>query len=431
MATPAALHEPALEPEERARLRQQVALFEMALQAPAADEQALNQAYARISGYNGLMPGLLLVVDHRLQIRHANEQAGVLLGMQCRALPGRPLAEVLPDCQQIMAELADRSDGNLRCETQFRHYDGAWLPVLLSLAVEQASDDQPQYVLVGIDLRERRQLEVQLRHAQKLEAMGSLAAGMAHEINTPLQFLGDNLDFVEEAARDLLALLADLGLWLRDGSDAALTVLRRRHARLDADFLVAQLPQALARSQDGVRRVTDIISSLRTFSHASEVAVPEPLDALIENAATLVAHELRPVADLVFDLADLPPLPCRRDHLVQVLINLLTNAAHAVAERFGDGGGRGLITISTALSADRQQIELVIGDNGCGVPEAIRHRIFDPFFTTKPVGRGTGQGLAISRAIIVDQHHGSLECESQAGAGSRFVIRLPLQGVAS
>ncbi len=431
MALPAATHELDIRPDAQERLRQQVALFEQALQEPAADEQALNQAYARISGLNSPLPGLLLVVDHRLLIRHASEQAGLLLGMQCRALPGRPLAEILPDCQDILDALAQRGDGNLRCETQFRHYDGEMLPVLLSLAMERASDDRLQYVLVGIDLRERRQIELHLRHAQKLEAMGSLAAGMAHEINTPLQFLGDNLGYVEEAAHELLVMLARLSDWLRGGSAEALADLRLCHAGLDADFLAAQLPRALVRSQDGIRRVTRIIDSLRTFSHGSEVAVPESLDVLIENAATLVAHELRQVADLVLKPAALPLVPCRRDHLVQVLINLLTNAAHAIAERFGDTGGRGLIEVSSALSADGSQVELVISDNGCGVPDAIRHRIFDPFFTTKPVGKGTGQGLAISRSIIVDQHHGSLEFEPQAGAGTRFIIRLPLEASTS
>ncbi|MEL0027497.1 MAG: ATP-binding protein [Perlucidibaca sp.] len=190
---------------------------------------------------------------------------------------------------------------------------------------------------------------------------------------------------------------------------------------------MTHLPEALARSEDGVRRVTQIVASLRGFSHASEQAAPEDLGRLIEQAVTIVAHEWRLVAELKLRLSALPLVPCRRDHLVQVLVNLLTNAAHAIAQRYAGDGGRGLIEVSTALSEDGRMAELVVADDGCGVPESIRHRIFDPFFTTKPVGKGTGQGLSISRAIIVDQHHGSLTCRAREGGGTQFVLCLPLE----
>lgn len=420
---------PVLSEDEHAQalLQQQVALFEYALAAEpeqdAQQTQALNQAFARISGLRSPVPGLWLVIDARQQVRHANEQAGRLLGIQCRALPGRPLAELLPDAAELLLQVATHPDGAINVETRFRHYDGEWVPVLLSMAQEQNSDGQIQYVLVGIDLRERREMELQLRQAQKLEAMGSLAAGMAHEINTPLQFLSDNLGFIDDSCGDLLTVLS---LACREAVPNG--ALSQALARLDVDFVQAHLPQALRRSHDGVRRVRDIVNSLRSFAHPGEVAVPEDLAQLVHQAVTMTAHDLRQVAEVKLALEPVPPVSCRRDLILQVLINLLTNAAHAIAERQRQRPGQGHVTLSLYLHEGGQQARLSVSDDGCGIDDAIRHRVFDPFFTTKAVGQGTGQGLAISRSLIVEQHGGELWWEPVAAGGTTFVIALPLSG---
>jgi len=154
--------------------------------------------------------------------------------------------------------------------------------------------------------------------------------------------------------------------------------------------------------------------------------VPEDLAQLMDQAVTMTAHDLRQVAEVVQVLESVPLVSCRRDLILQVLINLLTNAAHAIAERQHQRPGQGRVTLSLRLNEDGQQVRLSVSDDGCGIDDAIRHRIFDPFFTTKAVGQGTGQGLAISRSLIVEQHGGALWCEPVAEGGTTFVIELPV-----
>lgn len=280
-------------------------------------------------------------------------------------------------------------------------------------------------MLVGLDLREQRQRELALRQAQKLEAMGSLAAGIAHEINTPLQYIGDNLGFIDDSVRALLDLMQACSQLPETPDAEALLTLRERLRATDPAFTAAQLPQALERSREGIRRVSRIVDSLRGFTHRSTAAAPVRLDELVGAALEICRHEYKYVADIVLALPALPPVPGRHDHLLQVLINLLTNAAHAIRERFGDDA-RGRIGITGSLCEDGR-VRLDISDNGCGIPADIAHRIFDPFFTTKAMGQGTGQGLAISRAIIVEQHQGSLDWTPGDDGGACFSITLPCE----
>ena len=412
-----------------ALLQQQVALFERALDdiAEHAPEVSLNQAAARVGGLKSPVPGLWLVITSDLYIQHANEQAGRLLDMQSVALLGRPLAEFLPDAKALLSQVIDSQDAEITVEAQFRGYDGQPVPVLLSIAQEKDTQDRVQYVLIGVDLREYHRTELLQRQAHKLEAMGSLAAGIAHEINTPLQYLGDNLSFIDEACSELLDVLA-LAVQETSKSPAMNELLQR----IDSTFIRENLPAALKRSQEGVSRVRDITRSMRSFTHISETANPENMAVLVQEAITLSAHEVGQVAKVVLELQDVPAVICRRDHIVQVLINLLTNACHAIDSRLNmqiDSGQPGQITI--VLSQHEGHIRLVVSDNGSGVEESLRHRIFDPFFTTKAVGQGTGQGLPISRALIVDQHKGKLWCEPAVPQGASFIIELPIQGVST
>ena len=284
---------------------------------------------------------------------------------------------------------------------------------------------------------ERNAIEVQLRHAQKLEAIGQLAAGIAHEINTPTQYIGDNTRFVRDAFADLTKLLASydqLLLACKNKSIGAGHIAQVETAREGADleYLMAEIPKAVQQSLEGVERVATIVRAMKEFSHpgtGQKSAVN--LNHAIDSTITVARNEWKYVADLVTDFdPKLPPVPCLAGEFNQVVLNLIINATHAIADVVGDGTrGKGNITVTTRH--DGNWVEIRVQDTGAGIPEKIRNRIFEPFFTTKNVGKGTGQGLAIARSVIVDKHSGTITFESQVGKGTTFVIRLPLGSVTS
>jgi PAS domain S-box-containing protein len=287
------------------------------------------------------------------------------------------------------------------------------------------------------DVTEARQLEAQLRQAQKLEAIGQLAAGIAHEINTPTQYVGDNVRFLDGAFADLLALLRrheaarrELG---RHPELAALAAELEAATRgADLAYLTEEIPSALAQSLEGVERIAEIVRSVKAFSHpGGDTLSPIDLNREIENTVSLSRNEWKYEADVVLDLMpELPPVHCLAGEVNQVVLNLIVNAAHAIGDRRRREGAaaKGTITIRTRLVGDH--VEIRVGDTGTGIPAHVQDRIFDPFFTTKPVGKGTGQGLAIARTAIVERHHGMLTFETEAGRGTTFVIHLPVGGPA-
>lgn len=283
-------------------------------------------------------------------------------------------------------------------------------------------------VLLGRDVTAQRALESQLRQAQKLEAIGQLAAGIAHEINTPTQFVSDNTRFVRDSFVELAPLL-ELCRELAGSDDATcLSEIRALAGKADLDFLLDEIPKALGESMGGLTRVSSIVSAMKQFSHPGtghkELI---NLNRALESTATVARNEWKYVAELTFDLdPDLPLVPCLPGELNQAVLNMIVNAAHAIGDVIkGRPGAKGSIRVATRRLDERVQI--TVSDTGGGIPDAIKNRIFDPFFTTKDVGKGTGQGLAIARMVVVDKHRGTLEVDSQVGVGTTFKIELPLQ----
>ena len=281
-------------------------------------------------------------------------------------------------------------------------------------------------------LAELQQTQVHLLQARKLEAIGQMAAGIAHEINTPTQFVADNNTFLRGALPPLFRLLESALALVREPHPEGLALdrgaaLERLLEQADLDFLREQVPIALEQSAEGLARIASIVKAMKDFAHSSGgVIQPENLASLIQAATLVARNEWKEVADLQLDFApDLPPVPCLRDELGQVILNLVVNAAQAIGERMAQGRPeRGHISISARpLGA---VVEVRVRDDGTGIPEHLRDRVFDPFFTTKAVGRGTGQGLAIVYAIVVEHHQGQLQLESEVGRGTCFVLRLPL-----
>lgn len=281
-------------------------------------------------------------------------------------------------------------------------------------------------------LTELRTTQARLLQAQKLESMGQLAAGVAHEINTPTQYVSDNVTFLKRCFESLLTVLESalvvvsaarekgVAAELVASADAAV-----RKARLD--YLREHVPAALEQSQEGLNRVATIVSALKEFSHPS-VGEKEPVDLaeMIRTTVTVARNEWKYVSELEthFD-PRMPAVDCLRNELSQVILNLVVNAAHAISDRVKhDARARGRIRISTHL--DGECAEIRVEDSGMGIPENIRSRVFDPFFTTKAVGQGTGQGLAIAYATVVDKHDGQIHFETEAGRGTTFIVRLPL-----
>ncbi|NMC21574.1 MAG: ATP-binding protein [Thermogutta sp.] len=264
-----------------------------------------------------------------------------------------------------------------------------------------------------------------------MESIGQLAAGIAHEINTPVQYIGDNTSFVLDAVRDMEGIVrACLELQSsaenQEHRERSIGDLIERIQAADLEYLFEEIPKALREALDGVKRVANIVLAMKEFAHPGGTAKQAvDLNRAVQNAVTVARNEWKYVADVELNLdASAPKVTCFPDDMNQVILNLIVNAAHAIAEKVGpDPRGRGTITIATRLCGD--WFELRVADTGTGIPEAIRSRIFDPFFTTKPVGKGTGQGLAIVHAVVVQKHGGTIHVESEVGRGSEFIVRIP------
>jgi signal transduction histidine kinase len=285
-------------------------------------------------------------------------------------------------------------------------------------------------VSVTQDVSQRKKLERELANAQKLESIGHMAAGVAHEINTPVQFVSDNVQFVRTAMTDVTAVIqAYRGLQhaVESSGDIASAARLASEAEraADLDFIMENAPPALDSSLEGLGRIATIVRSMKEFAHPDHAEkTSADLNQAIKSTLVIAHNEYKYVAEVETDFGEIPPVPCYLGEINQVVLNLLVNAAHAISDVVKDSGAMGKLTVRTRFDAN--EVEIAIGDTGTGIPEAAREKVFDPFFTTKEVGRGTGQGLAIAHSVIVKKHGGTLRFETECGKGTTFFIRLPV-----
>ncbi|MFO0629947.1 MAG: ATP-binding protein [Polyangiales bacterium] len=296
--------------------------------------------------------------------------------------------------------------------------------LLERLVAERTRELQAKHNELTRALDELRQAQAQLVQAQKLEAIGALAAGIAHEINTSTQYVSDNVSFLRRAFDIVLPVVAAArGAVAGEGQDALRAALQ--HPRMD--YVLRQIPRSLEQSDDGLTRIAKIVGALKEFAHPnSSQRELLNLHQLVQSTVTVARGEWKYLAEVeVVAEPDLPPVLGLRYELSQVLLNMIVNAVHAIADRCHDEGApKGRITIGIARGP-AESVVLQVSDTGTGIAPEHRSRIFDPFFTTKPVGRGTGQGLAIAYDIIVNRHHGTITVDSEVGVGTTFSIHLP------
>lgn len=347
-------------------------------------------------------------------------------------LPGTVWTRALS--KEIRDDLRERihRDGHVKAyEMEVLQKDGERIWISCSVQAKYDGSTLAGYDGLFEDITERRLLREQLLQAQKLESVGQLAAGIAHEINTPVQYIGDNVRFLRDTFDDLVKVNRSYERLLEAAREQAVSVeilseVERTIKQAEVDYLFAEIPKAIAEALEGVSRVAGIIGAMKEFSHPGRgQKVPLDLHRAIESTVAVTRNEWKYVADLEVHLDPrLKLVSCLPGEFNQVILNLIINAAHSIADvRAAGGSERGIISID-ARNVEGG-VEIRVKDTGTGIPEGIRSRIFDPFFTTKEIGRGTGQGLAIARSVVVDKHQGSIEVETEVGRGTTFIIRLP------
>lgn len=369
----------------------------------------------------------ILWIDRKARIVYANYAACTSLGRSREELVSLSVADIDPlfpaaDWEARWEEKRKRPSATF--ESQHRSKDGRVFPVEVTTNYIEFDGQEYSFAFVR-DITERRSLETQLRQAQKLEAIGQLAAGIAHEINTPTQFVADNLSFLRDSWKGTHELLELYRTAIRNTGGALSAELGAAERSCDLDFILAEVPHAIDQALDGTTRVAKIVGATKEFSHpdASDKSESD-LNRAIESTITVARNEWKYVAEVATDLDPaLAPILCYPGDINQVVLNLLVNAAHAIREKVKDGE-KGLITVRTR---SRGKIaEISVTDTGNGIPEAIRTRVFDPFFTTKEVGKGTGQGLSLAHTVVVKKHSGRIWFETENGRGTTFFVELPI-----
>lgn len=404
-------------------------------------EANLRQALQETSSLVESISSILISLDREERVYRWNQAAASTFGLSKSEVQGRPIMECpvnwekevirhgLQQCRQSRDKIA-LEDVSYVLESQVTGF----LSFSIQPILEQDSKELSGFLLLGTDITEQKVMESQFLQAQKLEAIGQLAAGIAHEINTPVQYIESNTTYLQDSFSSILDFLSDSLQLAEQAQQGAvqpelLQKIQSSRQELDLDFLREDIPDSLQESLEGLKKVTRIVRSMKDFSHPGENEKAQvDLNKALEDTLTISRNEWKYWAEVETELdPELPLVPCLKDEINQVFLNIIINAAQALSEQQEKGGrqGKGKIYIGTRKNG--QMAEIKIMDNGPGIPENIRSRIFDPFFTTKAVGKGSGQGLYISYDIVVEKHKGRLFCESDADSGTTFIIHLPLQ----
>ena len=411
-------------------------------------EQSLQSAEQRWRALLANCQELVMLVDSEGLFVYTSPSIERWLGYSPDELIGTPLIAL--SHEQDTSALA-RGFGKVRDQTgdlkgpvtichRVRHKHGSWHS-LESTFVSLKDDPAIQAVLVDSrDVterlalqQERERLELERRVSQRLEAVGQLASGIAHEINTPMQYVGDSVTFLRDATDGLLALMDIYHELLTIdepiGREERMRQMALAEEEADLEYLRERIPAAITRTVDGIERVTSIVMAMKRFSHpAAAEPVRSDLNEAIETTLAVCRNEYKYAADVELDLGPLPRVICNIGEINQVLLNIVINAAHAIEERVEGTRERGRIRIATRREGDDAVVE--IADDGVGIAPELQDRIYEPFFTTKAIGRGSGQGLALARSTI-EQHSGSIECDSVPGEGTTFTLRLPVAGASA
>ncbi len=396
----------------------------------------LRTAKAKLRAMSDSSPLGMFVCDAQGAFEQVNRMYEVISGLPFEQILGWGWTSAIhpADADRVLHHWrkAILSGSDFRSLHRFQHPNGTVIWTSVVAGPMHEGDLLTGFVGAVEDVTEQHRLEMQLRQAQKMESIGQLAAGIAHEINTPIQYVSDNNRFLRDCFANLECLLREydqvLGAAKSDAlSEKLLAEASRARDSADLEYLTAEIPLAIDQSLEGLERVASIVRAMKEFSHpGADEKIPTDLNHCIESTLTVARNEWKYVADLQFDPDPrLPLVPCYPNDFNQVVLNLVVNAAHAIADApKSEPAVKGNISVSTHLDDDCA--ELRIADTGTGIPENIRSRVFDPFFTTKIVGRGTGQGLSLAYSVIVDKLGGSIHFSSEVGQGTTFVVRLPL-----
>lgn len=375
--------------------------------------------------------------DEEGMLEWCNEPFESFIGKSKMELYGKKLSELLPlykKGKQLEESVHPTTPANVRKnqaeeEYEFINDNGTVKLEIRGSAFSYAGEKKSNIFIIR-NITKRELMKEKLLQSQKLEAIGSLAAGIAHEINTPVQYITDNLNFLSEGLKRMVEFLDEFKVKVKAQPDnEALKALNTVAQMGDMEFLREEIPIAIEQSLEGAKHIGNIVKSVKEFSHpGSREKSMADINKMLENASTVSKNEWKYHSTIKLELsADMPRVMCFPAEMNQVLLNLIINAAHAIKERQDKEGssGNGLIRLFTKVEDNWAVIG--ISDNGTGIPQAIQDRIFDPFFTTKEVGKGTGQGLHLARTAIVERHNGELEFETEAGKGTTFFIKLPIK----
>ena len=407
--------------------------------------EALQQTLNQISYQNEMMlrwvNGAVITVDRDGYVISANDVALQTLGWSTEEFLGCQIHETIHHSQDdgseypwdfcpVFAAIEDGSSHHVDGDVFWKKDGSSFSANYIVCPTRNQLNDITGASLTFRNITQQRIEESKRIHSMKLVAIGELSAGIAHEINTPIQFIGNNISFLQESFDDIFVLLKSYQKLAEAAAEdkkysEIIEQLKEQEEIADIAYLEDEAPKAFDQTVHGVERVTELVQGLKGFAHsgAEESTSVADINDIVKNSLIVCKNAYKYVAELKTSFTEVPTIQVFPGDIGQVIVNLIVNAAHAIEEKKCENNKMGSITITT--TSDEKFVFITIKDTGGGIPEGVRERIFDPFFTTKEVGKGSGQGLAISHTIIHEKHKGELSFDSEIGIGTTFTIKLP------